>query len=161
MDGPLQERMTEREAEAAEAAEETAFEKRHRLARAQRSTALTEDYVELISDLMALHGEVRVTEIARRLGVSHPTAVKSVARLKRDGYVTSRPYRGIFLTEEGGALADRVRARHQLVVQLLVEVGVAREDAEGDAEGIEHHVSDRTLAAFERFLARRKPGRGD
>ncbi|HTH99524.1 MAG TPA: manganese-binding transcriptional regulator MntR [Acidisoma sp.] len=153
--------MTEREAEAAEAAEETAFEKRHRLARAQRSTALTEDYVELISDLMALHGEVRVTEIARRLGVSHPTAVKSVARLKRDGYVTSRPYRGIFLTEEGGALADRVRARHQLVVQLLVEVGVAREDAEGDAEGIEHHVSDRTLAAFERFLARRKPGRGD
>jgi DtxR family manganese transport transcriptional regulator len=160
MNGPLPERMTERET-AAEAAEETAFEKRHRLARAQRSTALIEDYVELISDLMALHGEVRVTEIARRLGVSHPTAVKSVARLKRDGYVTSRPYRGIFLTEQGGALADRVRARHQLVVQLLVDVGVAREDAEGDAEGIEHHVSDRTLAAFERFLARARPGRSD
>lgn len=155
MKRPLPERVSDSEAAAAaEAAEETAFEKRHRHARAQRSTALTEDYVELIADLMALHGEVRVTEIARRLGVSHPTAVKSVARLKRDGFVTSRPYRGIFLTEEGSALADRVRARHQLVVRLLLAIGVAREDAESDAEGIEHHVSDRTLAAFERYLAR-------
>ncbi|GAB0114703.1 manganese-binding transcriptional regulator MntR [Acidisoma sp. C75] len=142
--------------EETEATEETAFEKRHRLARAQRSSALTEDYVELIADLMELHGEVRVTEIARRLGVSHPTAVKSVARLRRDGLVTARPYRGIFLTEEGSLLAARVRARHQLVVRVLIEMGVAREDAEIDAEGIEHHVSDRTLEAFERYLTRRE-----
>lgn len=134
---------------------ETAFEKRHRLARAQRSSALAEDYVELIADLMDLHGEVRVTEIARRLGVSHPTAVKSVARLRRDGLVMARPYRGIFLTEAGTTLAARVRARHQLVVRVLLELGVAQEDAEIDAEGIEHHVSDRTLEAFERYLARR------
>lgn len=140
--------------EAANTAEETAFEKRHRLARAQRSSALTEDYVELIADLMDLNGEVRVTELARRLGVSHPTAVKSVARLRRDGFVTARPYRGIFLTEEGSQLAARVRARHQLVVRVLLELGVAQEDAEIDAEGIEHHVSDRTLEAFERYLAR-------
>ncbi|MBN8900736.1 MAG: transcriptional regulator MntR, partial [Rhodospirillales bacterium] len=33
-------------------------------------------------------------------------------------------------------------------------VGVPREAAEQDAEGIEHHVSDATLAAFGRFLSR-------
>jgi DtxR family manganese transport transcriptional regulator len=34
-------------------------------------------------------------------------------------------------------------------------VGVAREDAESDAEGIEHHVSEGTLAAFARFVGRK------
>ena len=37
-------------------------------------------------------------------------------------------------------------------MDLLLAVGVAREDAENDAEGIEHHVSPATLEAFARFL---------
>jgi DtxR family manganese transport transcriptional regulator len=45
-----------------------------------------------------------------------------------------------------------VRARHRLVVELLVAVGVPLEDAEADAEGIEHYVSESSLAAFARFL---------
>ena len=123
-------------------------------ARAARSTALLEDYVELIADLLATGGEARPIDIARRLGVSHPTAVKSISRLKREGLVTARPYRGVFLTEAGQMLAARVRSRHRLVVELLLAVGVAPEDAEADAEGIEHHVSEATLAAFARFVGR-------
>jgi DtxR family manganese transport transcriptional regulator len=122
-------------------------------ARTAQSTALLEDYVELIADLLAAHGEARTTEVAKRLGVTHPTAIKSVARLKREGLVTSRPYRGIFLTETGRELADRVRARHRLVVNMLVAVGVPAEAAEADAEGMEHHASEATLKAFARFLA--------
>jgi DtxR family manganese transport transcriptional regulator len=82
------------------------------------------------------------------------TVVKAIARLKREGLATARPYRGVFLTDAGVALAARVRARHRLVVDLLIAVGVAREDAESDAEGIEHHVSEGTLAAFARFVGR-------
>jgi len=53
------------------------------------------------------------------------------------------------------SLAVRVRARRRVVVvDLLLAVGVPFEAAESDAEGIEHHVSDTTLAAFARFLAR-------
>ncbi len=122
-------------------------------ARSAQSTALLEDYVELIADLLAVHGEARATEVAKRLGVTHPTAIKSVARLKREGLVTSRPYRGIFLTEAGRELADRVRARHRLVVNLLLAIGVPAEAAEADAEGMEHHASEATLKAFAQFLA--------
>lgn len=93
-------------------------------ARTARSATLLEDYVELIADLLATHGEARATDIAKRLGVTHPTALKSLARLKREGLVTARPYRGIFLTEVGHALAERVRARHRLMVALLLAVGV-------------------------------------
>ena len=122
--------------------------------RTAQSTAIAEDYAELIADLLASVGEARPTDIARRLGVSHATAIKTVARLKREGLATSRPYRGVFLTEAGEALAARVKSRHRLVVDLLRAVGVPAEAAEQDAEGIEHHVSDVTLAAFEAYLQR-------
>ena len=124
--------------------------------RSAQSTALLEDYVELIADLLAGAGEARPTDIARRLGVSHATAVKTVTRLKRAGLATARPYRGIFLTEKGHDLAARVRVRHRLVVDLLRALGVPTEAAEADAEGIEHYVSETTLKAFAQFLKGRE-----
>ena len=127
---------------------------RHASARSARASALLHDYVELIDDLLGSAGEARPTDIARRLGVSHATAIKAIARLKREGLAHSKPYRGVFLTEAGHALAAEVRARHRVVVDLLRALGVPEEVAEIDAEGIEHHVSDATLAAFERFLGR-------
>ena len=120
--------------------------------RSAKSGALLEDYVELISDLLSDAGEARPTDVARRMGVSHATAIKTVSRLKRVGLANGRPYRGVFLTEKGHALAEKVRARHRLVVDLLRAVGVPTESAEADAEGIEHYVSEATLQAFSRFL---------
>lgn len=124
-------------------------------ARAAQSQAVLEDYAEMIDDLAVEMGEARITDIAARMGVTHPTATKAVARLKREGLAVSRPYRGVFLTEAGVALAARVRARHRVVVDLLVAVGVPLETAELDAEGLEHHVSEVTLRAFEAYLAAR------
>jgi DtxR family transcriptional regulator, manganese transport regulator len=127
--------------------------------RSAQSAALLEDYVELIADLLATSGEARPTDVARRLGVSHATAIKTISRLKREGLATGRPYRGVFLTETGQALAERMRVRHRLVVNLLVALGVPTEVAEADAEGIEHHVSEATLKAFAYFLQSSGVGR--
>lgn len=120
--------------------------------RSAQSGALLEDYVELIADLLTASGEARPTDVARRLGVSHPTAIKTISRLKREGLATGKPYRGIFLTDKGQKLATRVRARHRLVVDVLLALGVPAEAAEADAEGIEHYVSETTLEAFGHFL---------
>jgi len=139
---------------AAEMAMEPVQAGRFGQARSARSAAMREDYTELIADLIAANGEARTTDIARRLGVAHPTATKTIARLKRKGLATARPYRGIFLTEAGQAMAERVRQRHRLVVDVLLAVGAPREAAEADAEGIEHCVSQATLRAFEAFLRR-------
>jgi DtxR family transcriptional regulator, manganese transport regulator len=124
--------------------------------RSAQSTALFEDYAELIADLLTSAGEARPTDIARRLGVSHATAIKTISRLKRAGLATGRPYRGVFLTEKGQALAERARVRHRLVVELLLALGVSAEVAEADAEGMEHHVSEVTLKAFAKFLHARR-----
>ncbi|HMQ42521.1 MAG TPA: manganese-binding transcriptional regulator MntR [Paracoccus sp. (in: a-proteobacteria)] len=121
-------------------------------AREKQAAALLEDYVELIGDLIAEFGEARVADIAERMGVAQPTATKSIARLKREGLATSRPYRGVFLTDAGAAMADRVRARHRTVVEFLIRIGVPEHVAELDAEGIEHHVSEVTLRRLAGFL---------
>jgi DtxR family manganese transport transcriptional regulator len=115
-------------------------------------TAVAEDYVELIADLLRAEGEARAVDLARRMGVSQATVANTITRLQRDGLVETRPYRGLFLTEAGSELAARAKARHELVVRFLIAVGLDAETAEADAEGLEHHASEKALAAFARFL---------
>ena len=123
-------------------------------ARNDRSQELAQDYVEMIAELIDKTGEARVTELARGLGVTHVTANRAIKRLQRRGLVTSQPYRSIFLTGDGRRLAKESRDRHDLVVRFLRALGVPAGVAESDAEGIEHHVSRETLAAFVRHLAK-------
>jgi DtxR family manganese transport transcriptional regulator len=132
-----------------------------RQAREARRSALVEDYVELIADLLDDGGEARQVDIAARLGVAQPTVAKMLKRLAEDGLVAQRPYRGTFLTAAGQALALRSRERHRLVEQFLLALGIAPEIARRDAEGLEHHVSEETLDAFALFLACRDESTDD
>ena len=111
-----------------------------------------EDYVELIDDLIRTTGEARLVDIAFRLGITQPSASKTLARLQRDGFVTSAPYRSIFLTEKGKKLADASRERHDVVYRFLCALGVSKETAKRDSEGLEHHVSEETLDVFRNFI---------
>ena len=106
----------------------------------------------MIAELIATTGEARLTDLARRLGVTHVTAGRTLQRLQRRGLVTTQPYRLIFLTNDGQRLARESRDRHDTVVAFLRTLGVPATVAELDAEGIEHHVSRETLAAFTRHL---------
>jgi DtxR family manganese transport transcriptional regulator len=124
--------------------------------RSAQSGALSEDYVELIADLLATAGEARPTDVARRFGVSHATAIKTISRLKREGLATGLPYRGVFLTDAGKALAEKTKERHRLVVEVLLALGAPYEAAEADAEGMEHFVSEPTRAAMSEFLRLRR-----
>ncbi len=120
--------------------------------RADHAIENAADYAELIQDLIDETGEARAVDLAIRLGVSHVTVSKTLQRLAREGLVSYRPYRSIFLTDEGRELAHATRERHRLVLGLLSALGVPPEIAEQDAEGMEHHASETTLKAIERFL---------
>ena len=120
--------------------------------RADHSSELAEDYVELIADLIDEKGEARGSDIAMRLGVANATVVK---RLQDAGLVTQEPYRSIFLTGDGWKMAEDGRRKHKIVEAFLLALGVSEETARIDSEGIEHHVSEETLRAMARFLARK------
>ena len=122
--------------------------------REARRNELAEDYVELIAELIHEHGEARPVDIATKMGVTAPTVAKTLGRLARDGLITRAKYRSVFLTEEGRALARECQQRHEIVLRFLLSLGLDPETAERDAEGIEHHVSERTLALFAAFADR-------
>ena len=44
-----------------------------------------QDYAEAIADLARIHGEARAVDLARRLGITHVTVIRPIARLQRDG----------------------------------------------------------------------------
>ena len=124
-----------------------------RIRRAHQSE-VAEDYVEMISELIETTGEARTVDLAARFGVTSPTENAIIQRLQREDLVETRPYRSIFLTDKGKALAEASRARHQIVRDFLVTIGVPACVAEEDAEGVEHHVSEDTLRVFDEIIRR-------
>jgi DtxR family manganese transport transcriptional regulator len=124
--------------------------------RREHAQETAEDYVEAIADLIAESGEARVVDLAKRLGVTHVTVNRTIVRLQKAGYVTSQPYRAIFLTDPGRKLAAACKSRHEVVVEFLRSLGISERVAEMDAEGIEHHVSPETLAAFREALRKER-----
>jgi DtxR family transcriptional regulator, manganese transport regulator len=98
--------------------------------RSRRDHALetAQDYVEAIADLAASQGEARVTDLARRLGVTHVTVNHTLARLKKIGLVNTKPYRAIFLTDAGHKLAKESKQRHETVMAFFTFPGHLRTD---------------------------------
>ena len=114
-------------------------------------TENTEDYLEIIAELLNSKGEARIVDIANELDISQATANKTIQRLQNQGFVKKEPYRSIFLTLKGQELASISKKRHIIVLTFLKKLGIDPKTAEADAEGIEHHVSDKTLKKMEQF----------
>lgn len=114
-------------------------------------TENTEDYLEIIADLLNTKGEARIVDIANKLDIAQATANKTIQRLQNQGYVKKEPYRSIFLTLKGQEVASVSKKRHIIVLTFLKNLGLDLKTAETDAEGIEHHVSDKTLKKMEQF----------
>lgn len=124
----------------------------HVQTRVHHASETAEDYVEAVFNEIAETGECRVGDLARRFAVSHVTVSRIVSRLAAEELLVTAPYRPITLTVEGRSLAKRVKRRHEVVLNFLLALGVDAETAAIDSEGIEHHVSDKTLSAMRRFM---------
>ena len=114
-------------------------------------TENTEDYLELIAELLNSKGEARIVEIASNLGIAQATANKTIKRLQTQGFIKREPYRSIFLTLKGQKIASQSKKRHNIVYTFLINLGIDTKTASADAEGIEHHVSEKTLKKMEKF----------
>jgi DtxR family manganese transport transcriptional regulator len=123
----------------------------HTRTRQDHASELAEDYVEAIAEQIDVSGSCRAVDLAQRFAVSHVSVNRAVARLRRDGWITTEPYGPIYLTEAGQRLARASKRRHEIVFEFLRAIGVSEEAARADTEGIEHHVSEETLRAMKRF----------
>ena len=118
-------------------------------------TENTEDYLELIAELLNSKGEARIVDIAENLGIAQATANKTIQRLQTQGYIKREPYRSIFLTLKGQKIASESKKRHNIVYNFLLNLGLDKNTASEDAEGIEHHVSEKTLRKMDNFNSKK------
>ena len=116
----------------------------------------TEDYLELISDMLNKTGEARIVDIANKFDIAQATANKTIKRLQIQGYIEKEPYRSIFLTLKGQKIASKSKIRHKIVYDFLINLGLSKKIAQLDSEGIEHHVSEFTLKKLEKFNKTKK-----
>ena len=131
------------------------YARRFAKTRAAHKRETAEDYVETVLQLIEETGAARLTELAGRLGIAHPTASKALKRLETEKLLVIHPYQGITLTALGNKLARNCKLRHELIVDFLRSIGVDDETAESDAEGMEHHVSSKTLQAMKSHIKKK------
>ncbi|CAI9831423.1 MAG: transcriptional regulator [Nitrosopumilus sp.] len=118
----------------------------------KKSSSRTEDYLEVISELVELKGYATTLDISRYMHVSAPSVTKMLQRLDEGGYLEYEKYHGIKLTARGSSVAESVRQRHGILLEFLEMIGVGYRAANRDAEGIEHHLDPTTLAQLRKFI---------
>ncbi|MCH2179103.1 MAG: manganese-binding transcriptional regulator MntR [Mariniblastus sp.] len=126
----------------------------HRRTRNDHATETAEDYVEAVADIINSKDSCRVGDLAKKFAVSHVTVSRIIRRLQAEGLVDTTPYQPIQLTSRGKRLAVQSKLRHEIVHQFLLAIGVDETTATIDSEGIEHHVSPKTLRVMQRFVQR-------
>ncbi len=104
-----------------------------------------EDYLERIHELIEEKGYARVVDIASSLQVRQASVTSMVQKLDEMGYLNYEKYRGLALTEEGREIACRIQARHAMLSRFFSLFRLDAETQRSDIEGIEHHLSPKTL----------------
>lgn len=119
------------------------------------ATSTVEDYLKRIYQAqLATPGSLVPTgQIASALEVAPGTATAMVKTLAESGLVEYEPYSGVRLTPAGEKLATHVLRRHRLVELFLVEVmGMDWSEVHGEAELLEHAVSERLMERIDTML---------
>lgn len=98
-----------------------------------------ENYLKALYSLANAAGEIGISDLSQRLGVSKPTANSMVKTLQQQGWVIYEKYKPLKLTEEGRKAAALIIRKHRLTEMYLVEkMDFGWEEVHEIAEQIEH-----------------------
>ncbi len=112
-----------------------------------------QDYLKALYLLAAAGRPVPTSRLAAHLQVSAPSVTNMIARLADERLVAHSPRAGARLTPAGRRAALQLVRRHRILEAFLVRVlGLDWSEVHDDAEVLEHHVSDRVLAALDRVM---------
>ena len=111
-----------------------------------------EMYLESIYVLLKKNGNVRSIDVAEYMGYSKPSVSRAMGLLKDGDFIRIAKDGSITLTRAGVAVAEKIYARHTLLSNLLIRLGVSPETASEDACRLEHAISDESFEAIKNFV---------
>ncbi|PAW77419.1 MAG: hypothetical protein B9S32_11770 [Verrucomicrobia bacterium Tous-C9LFEB] len=114
-------------------------------------TEIAEDYLERIQELVDKKGYARVTDLAEALDIGRSTVSTMVRKLSQRGFINYERYRGFTLTDSGRKIALQIKSRHETLTRFLRHLDLPEKIVATDVEGIEHHLSNQTLARLKQL----------
>ncbi len=108
-----------------------------------------EMYIKTIYQLQQEHGHVHITDIAKALKVTKPSATKAADVLKSRGLIEKEGYGPVLLTQEGVLLAEKIMIRHNIIAMYLEKVlNLDADEVEENACRMEHVVTEHMIEAM-------------
>lgn len=112
-----------------------------------------EDYLKAIYKLESDDERATTGEVARRLGISPPSASRMMKKLSAASLVAHSPYQGVRLTDAGRKEALRIIRNHRILeCYLVTRLGVSWDRVDAEVERLEHVVSDDLINRMEEAL---------
>jgi len=106
-----------------------------------------------IAELLEEYGYARVSDVARRLGITRGSASITLKGLRQKGLVTDDDRRFLGLSADGRNITDSIRAKKAVMKDLFVRVlMVGEEQADQDTCKLEHLISPDTAIRAQSLL---------
>lgn len=112
-----------------------------------------EQYLKTMYILKKQNGNIRVTDVAKKMNCTKPSVNKAIHNLKDNNLLNYESYGAIELTEEGENLAKKILEAYDIVYLFLKEVlGLDSEKAEVEAEKIKLAITDETINKLAKYV---------
>lgn len=120
-----------------------------------KTTATTEEYLEIIYMMQAEGKVAKGARLAAILGVSRPTVTATLRRMMRDGLIKQNAKKEVELSKKGYRIADTLQRRHRIIERWLTDT-LGFDWAKSDAEShrLEHVFSDEVIERLNEILGR-------
>lgn len=112
-----------------------------------------EEYLKTMYILKKQDGNIRVTDIAKKMNCTKPSVNKAIYNLKDNGLLNYESYGTIELTEEGEELAKKILEAYDIIYVFLKDVlELEEENAKEEAEKIKSTISDNTINKLAKYV---------
>lgn len=113
----------------------------------------SEEYLKTMYVLKKQNGNIRVTDVAKKMNCTKPSVNKAIHNLKDNNLLNYESYGAIELTEEGENLAKKILEAYDIVYLFLKEVlELDSEKAEVEAEKIKLAITDETINKLAKYV---------
>ena len=112
-----------------------------------------EEYLKTMYILKKQNGNIRVTDVAKKMNCTKPSVNKAIYNLKDNGLLNYESYGTIELTEEGENLAKTILEAYDIVYVFLKDVlNIEEAAAKQEAEKIKTTITDNTINKLAKYV---------
>ena len=112
-----------------------------------------EEYLKNMYVLKKQNGNIRVTDVAKKMNCSKASVNKALHNLKDSDLVNYETYGTIELTEEGENLAKKILEAYDIIYVFLKDVlNLEEDESKKEAEKIKSAIDDKTINELAKYV---------